>query len=126
MFSRQPKCSFCLRSQADVAKLVSGGRVYICDECVTQAHRIINAPDDDVRPPVAWPRPTASQMVTKLLRALRRRLWRSASWAWRSRSAAASGVALRIPDVPHEAWIPARSRGRARVRRRQRATVLAT
>ena len=73
MFSRHPKCSFC-SGAADVAKLVSGGRVYICDECVTQAHRIINAPDDDVRPPVAWPRPTASQMLTKLLRALRRRL----------------------------------------------------
>jgi hypothetical protein len=73
MFSRQPKCAFCHRSQADVAKLVSGGRVYICDDCVTEAHRIIHAPDDDVRPLIAWPRPTAGQMVSKLLRALRRR-----------------------------------------------------
>ena len=40
-------CSFCGKPAADVAKLVAGPRVlfrrrvYICDECITVARRII-------------------------------------------------------------------------------------
>ena len=34
-------CSFCGKSAADVAKLVAGPKVYICDECVAVASRII-------------------------------------------------------------------------------------
>ena len=35
-------CSFCGRSEAEVAKLVAGPKVYICDECVALASRIMN------------------------------------------------------------------------------------
>jgi ATP-dependent Clp protease ATP-binding subunit ClpX len=42
MFRRKLKCSFCRRSQAEVAKLVAGPRVYICDRCATEALRIMN------------------------------------------------------------------------------------
>ena len=42
MFARRRlACSFCRRSNEEVAKLVAGPRVYICDECVAIAARIM-------------------------------------------------------------------------------------
>ena len=35
-------CSFCGKSEAEVAKLVAGPRVYICDSCVAIASSIMN------------------------------------------------------------------------------------
>jgi ATP-dependent protease Clp ATPase subunit len=35
-------CSFCGKSAAEVAKLVAGPKVYICDECVAAANRIMH------------------------------------------------------------------------------------
>ena len=49
---RKLHCSFCGKSETDVAKLVAGPRVYICDSCVTIASRIIsdsNGADQPVR-----------------------------------------------------------------------------
>ena len=37
-------CSFCLKSQDAVAKLVAGPGVYICDECVDLCRQIIDRP----------------------------------------------------------------------------------
>jgi ClpX C4-type zinc finger protein len=34
-------CSFCGKGQGDVAKLVAGPNVYICDECITLCNEII-------------------------------------------------------------------------------------
>ena len=34
-------CSFCGKSQHQVTKLVAGPGVFICDECVDLAHRIV-------------------------------------------------------------------------------------
>ena len=42
MFKRKLACSFCRRSEAEVAKLVAGPRVYICDRCAGEAVRIMN------------------------------------------------------------------------------------
>ena len=39
---RQLRCSFCKRDETEVAKLVAGPRVYICDECVTIARRLMD------------------------------------------------------------------------------------
>ena len=36
-------CSFCGKSETDVAKLVAGPKVYICDRCVAIASRIMDA-----------------------------------------------------------------------------------
>ena len=36
-------CSFCGKDAADVAKLVAGPKVYICDECVAVASRIMKS-----------------------------------------------------------------------------------
>ena len=38
---RKLHCSFCRKSETEVAKLVAGPRVYICDSCVTIVNRII-------------------------------------------------------------------------------------
>jgi ATP-dependent Clp protease ATP-binding subunit ClpX len=45
MFKRKLACSFCKRSEDEVAKLVAGPRVYICDKCAAEAVRIMNESD---------------------------------------------------------------------------------
>jgi hypothetical protein len=50
MFKRKLACSFCRRSEAEVAKLVAGPRVYICDRCAAEAVRIMNESDAAVEP----------------------------------------------------------------------------
>ena len=40
------KCSFCRRRADEVAKLVAGPHVYICDRCVAIATELMNAPED--------------------------------------------------------------------------------
>ena len=42
MFFRKLRCSFCRRTEAEVAKLVAGPRVYICDKCAREALRIMD------------------------------------------------------------------------------------
>jgi hypothetical protein len=37
-------CSFCLKPDSDVGKLVAGPGVYICDECVDLCRQIISSP----------------------------------------------------------------------------------
>jgi ATP-dependent Clp protease ATP-binding subunit ClpX len=44
---RKLRCSFCRKSETEVAKLVAGPRVYICDSCVTIASRIISDSNGD-------------------------------------------------------------------------------
>jgi ATP-dependent protease Clp ATPase subunit len=38
---RRLACSFCHKSDAQVAKLVAGPRVYICDQCAAEVTRIM-------------------------------------------------------------------------------------
>ena len=54
MFKRRLVCSFCRRSEAEVAKLVAGPRVYICDRCAAEAVRIMNESEIKVDEPVTW------------------------------------------------------------------------
>jgi hypothetical protein len=37
-------CSFCLKTNNDVARLVAGPGVYICDECVDLCRQVIHSP----------------------------------------------------------------------------------
>ncbi|HEY3842502.1 MAG TPA: ClpX C4-type zinc finger protein [Acidimicrobiales bacterium] len=37
-------CSFCLKPSSEVAKLVAGPGVYICDECVDISRQIMDSP----------------------------------------------------------------------------------
>jgi len=52
------RCSFCRKNNSEVLKLVAGPRVYICDECVAIASRIMNDSHDDSPPakvePMVW------------------------------------------------------------------------
>jgi hypothetical protein len=70
MFWSRLACSFCGRSADDVAKLVAGPKVYICEACATRAVRIMEASSGhELR---------ASHVRVGLLRTLRgrlRRLW---------------------------------------------------
>jgi len=52
MFGRKLRCSFCGKDESQVAKLVAGPRVFICDVCTATAARIISSSDDNP------PRPT--------------------------------------------------------------------
>ncbi len=53
------RCSFCKKRDAEVAKLVAGPGVHICDECVAVASRLMEAPP---------PRGPASQQRSVLQR----------------------------------------------------------
>ncbi len=43
---RRLRCSFCRKNDNEVLKLVAGPRVYICNECVAIASRIMNDSPD--------------------------------------------------------------------------------
>jgi len=49
---RSLACSFCGRRESEVAKLVAGPRVYICDRCVAIAKHIMDRSDNgEAAPP---------------------------------------------------------------------------
>jgi hypothetical protein len=56
MLRRTMRCSFCRRSDSDVAKLVASplrifaGRVYICDRCAAETIQIMEAHSGDEQP----------------------------------------------------------------------------
>jgi len=52
-------CSFCGKSQHNVAKLIAGPSVFICDECVGLCNKIIGQPADDPTPMVRFEDVTA-------------------------------------------------------------------
>ena len=68
MFGRKLRCSFCGKDESQLAKLVAGPRVFICDVCTAAAARIINNSDGDTPP---RPAPRAPERWTFF-----RRLWR--------------------------------------------------
>ena len=47
-------CSFCGKSQHNVAKLIAGPSVFICDECVALCNQIIGQPVDQPAPVVRF------------------------------------------------------------------------
>ena len=51
MMKRSLRCSFCRRPDGEVAKLVAGPGVYICDRCTAIAVELMNAPPDAPQPP---------------------------------------------------------------------------
>jgi len=40
-FTKEPRCSFCGRSQSEVKKLIAGSSAYICNECVELCNEIL-------------------------------------------------------------------------------------
>jgi len=55
MFFRKLACSFCGRDNAEVAKLVAGPRVFICDRCAYETIRIMETTPPSAPSPVARP-----------------------------------------------------------------------
>lgn len=37
------RCSFCRKSEKEVARLIGGARAYICDDCVQSSMKILDA-----------------------------------------------------------------------------------
>jgi ATP-dependent protease Clp ATPase subunit len=72
-------CSFCGKGEPDVAKLVAGPKVYICDECVALASQIMEG---------AGPNQQSTHHARSgLLERLRARLHRLLDWQHVKRSA---------------------------------------
>ena len=71
---RRLRCSFCRKDNSQVSKLVAGPRVYICDECVAIASRIMNDSYDDNPPATFEPR------VWRKLAARVRQLFEGDEW----------------------------------------------
>lgn len=67
MLRRKLKCSFCRKSEVQVAKLVAGRRGYICDVCAAEAHRIMSEWD-----PTAPTPPQSPSIAARLRRLLSR------------------------------------------------------
>jgi hypothetical protein len=61
---QQLACSFCGKRAADVAKLVAGPQVFICDACVAVAVRLMQGPPTGS--PVDHPRSAASSFWQRL------------------------------------------------------------
>jgi hypothetical protein len=57
------ECSFCGKTQREVAKLIAGPGVYICDECVTLADGVISS-EADAATPVSEVVPVAPDLTT--------------------------------------------------------------
>ena len=77
---RNLRCSFCRRDETQVAKLVAGPKVYICDRCVAIANQIMQHADSDPPRPhtvVQTRHPLVSRVRTAWRRLLRmQREWR--------------------------------------------------
>jgi ClpX C4-type zinc finger len=65
-------CSFCGKSDSQVAKLVAGPKVYICDACVAAASRVMSDFDGAI--------PDRPSRWVKLLQRLADRLSRLRGW----------------------------------------------
>jgi ClpX C4-type zinc finger len=67
---RRLRCSFCGKNETEVLKLVAGPRVYICDECVAVANRIMEGGSPNESHP---PRVKSTRWARLLARS--RQLW---------------------------------------------------
>jgi len=55
MFRRKLRCSFCGKDESQVAKLLAGPKVFICDVCTAAAARIISDSDGTSPPATQTP-----------------------------------------------------------------------
>jgi ATP-dependent protease Clp ATPase subunit len=67
LLKRRLKCTFCGKSDAEVAKLVAGRRGYICDVCAAEAHRIMSEWDSSAAGPPAPQSPSLGVRIKRLL-----------------------------------------------------------
>jgi ATP-dependent Clp protease ATP-binding subunit ClpX len=55
------RCSFCNKAQVDVRKLITGPKVFICDECVDVCHEILLDDARDREAHQSGPAPSAGR-----------------------------------------------------------------
>jgi ATP-dependent Clp protease ATP-binding subunit ClpX len=72
LWRKRPACSFCGKSEREVAKLVAGPKVYICDACVALASRIMQG-EATSQPSGRGDRPRAVERLWSRIRRLLRR-----------------------------------------------------
>lgn len=59
-------CSFCMKANTDVGKLIAGPGVYICNECVGLCEELLALPAGGARL-APWERETSSEELLRLL-----------------------------------------------------------
>ena len=64
---RRLRCSFCRKNHTEVSKLVAGPHVYICDQCVAIANRLM-ADDSNEDGPLATRETTWQKLSTRVRR----------------------------------------------------------
>ena len=64
---RRLHCSFCRKNHTEVSKLVAGPRVYICDQCVAIANRLM-ADDSNEDSPLATRETIWQKLSTRVRR----------------------------------------------------------
>jgi uncharacterized membrane protein YccC len=65
-------CSFCLRSAAEVDKLIAGPGIYVCDACVARCVEILSGPPaESTDPVVTWVGLDEDGMLSRLPRMAR-------------------------------------------------------
>ena len=67
MWFRRLRCSFCRRDASQVARLVAGPHVYICDKCAYETIRIM----EDAPPPADEGRLSPGAIRTRLFKGWR-------------------------------------------------------
>jgi len=65
--ARDAACSFCLKPPSEVAKMVAGPGVFICNECVDLCQEIIGQNPDPVPDPAAWERDMSDEDLLRHL-----------------------------------------------------------
>src|SRR5262245_27082853 len=60
---RRLRCSFCSRSESEVAKLIAGPKVHICDSCIAVCNKILEASPQGSGD---WSRITDAQLLAAL------------------------------------------------------------
>jgi hypothetical protein len=85
---RMPRCSFCGMQQKEVARLIAGGGVYICDRCVDLCCEILSSEGFRPRAEVV---PSACPTVAELAAELGLPGGTVAELLWRARAFPAPG-----------------------------------
>src|ERR1044071_7317199 len=62
---QSPSCSFCGKSKEEVKRLISGPKVYICDECLALCLEIVE--EETEKAPVTEPTPRRAHEIKAFL-----------------------------------------------------------
>jgi ATP-dependent Clp protease ATP-binding subunit ClpX len=68
--TRKPHCSFCVKSSDEVAKLIAGPGVFICDGCVRICNDVLGRPGETAETPemAHWDQKTDDEILAALPR----------------------------------------------------------